>query len=236
MARYPLTLLPAIAVSAGRAQMPPPAGMLTEPKYGTVAESVAAWVGQGAAWVHVVDADAASGTGANLTLIAEATGAHIQLAGGVRDDVSLRLALATHASRVAIDPDDLDWAARAVSHQGEKVAVALSVRHPDLQSIVTTLDRAGATRYVVHDDVTTGHWRHEGQHLLREFCERTTRPVMAYGGVARLEDLHELHELVPAGLDAIIIGDALYSGAFSYAEAVAAGADRFDMFVWGPPR
>jgi len=58
---------------------------------------------------------------------------------------------------------------------------------------------------------------------------------MAFGGVAHLGDLHALHELVPHGLDGIIIGDALYDGAFAYSEAVAAGADRFDLFYWGPP-
>jgi phosphoribosylformimino-5-aminoimidazole carboxamide ribonucleotide (ProFAR) isomerase len=40
---------------------------------------------------------------------------------------------------------------------------------------------------------------------------------------------------VPHGLDGIVIGDALYDGAFAYSEALAAGADRFDMFYWGPP-
>jgi phosphoribosylformimino-5-aminoimidazole carboxamide ribonucleotide (ProFAR) isomerase len=58
---------------------------------------------------------------------------------------------------------------------------------------------------------------------------------MASGGIAHLGDLHALHELVPHGLDGIIIDSALYEGAFSYSEAVAAGADRFDMFYWGPP-
>jgi hypothetical protein len=40
---------------------------------------------------------------------------------------------------------------------------------------------------------------------------------------------------VPHGLDGIIIDDALYDGSFAYSEAMAAGADRFDMFYWGPP-
>jgi hypothetical protein len=37
-------------------------------------------------------------------------------------------------------------------------------------------------------------------------------------------------------LDGIILDEALYDGAFTYTEAVAAGADRFDMFYWGPPQ
>jgi phosphoribosylformimino-5-aminoimidazole carboxamide ribonucleotide (ProFAR) isomerase len=80
------------------------------------------------------------------------------------------------------------------------------------------------------------HWKHEDRHLLREFCEQTSSAVMANGGIAHLDDLHELHELVPVGLDGIILDQPLYDGAFTFAEAVAAGADRFDMFFWGPPQ
>jgi hypothetical protein len=42
--------------------------------------------------------------------------------------------------------------------------------------------------------------------------------------------------LVGEGLDGIILNQPLYDGSFMYAEAVAAGADRFDMFFWGPPQ
>ena len=38
------------------------------------------------------------------------------------------------------------------------------------------------------------------------------------------------------GGTARLIGDALYDGAFTFSEAMAAGADRFDMFYWGPPQ
>ena len=74
------------------------------------------------------------------------------------------------------------------------------------------------------------------RHLLKEFCEQTDSRVVADGGIAHLDDLHELHELVPDGLDGIILNAPLYNGAFMYAEAVAAGANRFDMFFWGPPQ
>ena len=40
---------------------------------------------------------------------------------------------------------------------------------------------------------------------------------------------------MPHGLDSIVIDEGLYDGEFTYSEALAAGADRFDMFVWAPP-
>ena len=49
-------------------------------------------------------------------------------------------------------------------------------------------------------------------------------------------DLHALLEFVPPqGLDGIIIDDARYDAAFAYSEALAASADRFDLFFWGLP-
>jgi len=39
----------------------------------------------------------------------------------------------------------------------------------------------------------------------------------------------------PQGLDGIIIDDARYDAAFAYSEALAASADRFDLFFWGLP-
>ena len=96
---------------------------------------------------------------------------------------------------------------------------------------------AGAQRFVVTDDAPSNHWKHGDRHLLEEFCARVHRPVMARGGIHHVSDLHALHELVPHGLDGIIIDEQpFFDGSFTYTEAVAAGADRFDMFFWGPPQ
>ena len=48
--------------------------------------------------------------------------------------------------------------------------------------------------------------------------------MIASGGVARLEDLHRLSELVERGVEGAIVGKALYAGAFTLAEALAAVA------------
>lgn len=233
MMKQPLALLPAVTVSNGHAQLPP-AGYGESPGTGTLAQAVAAWVRQGAAWVHVVDQDAVDGSGDNRRHIVR-SGAHLQLAGGISDDASLHAALHTGASRVVIESSDLEWAARAVASRDERIAVAIDVRQPDAADAVGHLQHAGASRFVVTDTAPQHHWRHEDRHLLAELLERTSRPVMARGGIAHLSDLHGLHELVPHGIDGIIVDHALYDGGFTYAEAVTASADRFDLFYWGPP-
>lgn len=234
MAKYPLSLLPVVTISGGQARLAPP-GYGASTESGTPAHAIASWVGQGAAWIHVVDQDALDGLGANHHHIVS-SGAHLQYSGAVADDAFLADALATGASRVVIDAADLDWASGVVAAQGERVAVGLDIRQPEVFDVAAHLERAGCRRFLVTDRAEAHHWKHGDRHLLAEFCSATNRPVMARGGIGHLNDLHALHELVPHGLDGIILDDALYDGAFTYTEAVAAGADRFDMFYWGPPQ
>ncbi len=234
MSRHALALVPVVTITSGQARLAP-AGYGASAGTGTPAHSIASWVGQGAAWIHVEDADAIAGTGHSRGHIV-ASGAHLQYAGGVGDEQSLVAALATGASRVVIDPTDAQWAATAVQAHGDRLAVGIDVRGDDVLALVRSLEAAGCRRFVVTDRAEAHHWRHGGRHLLAELCDATNVPVMARGGIAHLGDLHALHELVPHGLDGILLDDALYDGAFTYTEAVAAGAERFDMYLWGPPQ
>ena len=233
MVKHPLALLPVVTISGGQARLAPH-GYGASTDSGTPAQAIASWVGQGAAWIHVVDQDALDGQATNHHHIVN-RGAHLQYSGVVRDDSTLAAALGTGASRVVIDASDLEWASGVVRVHKDRVAVGLDIRQPDVFDLASHLERAGCGRFVVTDRAEAHHWKHGDRHLLEEFCSSTNRPVMARGGIGHLGDLHALHELVPKGLDGIILDDALYDGAFTYSEAVAAGADRFDMFYWGPP-
>jgi len=52
-------------------------------------------------------------------------------------------------------------------------------------------------------------------------CARTSRPVVASGGIATLDDIGALRGLVPAGVEGAIVGKALYAGAFTLPQALA---------------
>ncbi|CAB4865382.1 MAG: bifunctional 1-(5-phosphoribosyl)-5-((5-phosphoribosylamino)methylideneamino)imidazole-4-carboxamide isomerase/phosphoribosylanthranilate isomerase PriA [Actinobacteria bacterium] len=234
MVKYPLALLPVVSISGGRARIAP-RDYGQSSQSGSPAQAIASWVNQGAAWIHVVDQDAIDGHPSSHHHIVSG-GAHLQYSGVVRDQSSLAEALMTGASRIVIDASDLEWASIAVKEHGDRVAVGLDIRQADVFDIAGHLEHAGCSRFVVTDHAEAHHWKHGDRHLLADFCSRTNRPVMARGGIGHLGDLHALHELVPNGLDGIVLDDALYDGAFTYSEAVAAGADRFDMFFWGPPQ
>jgi phosphoribosyl isomerase A len=56
---------------------------------------------------------------------------------------------------------------------------------------------------------------------LRDVAGRTGADVIASGGIARLDDLRALRELVPIGVTGAIIGTALYVHNFTLEEALA---------------
>ena len=58
--------------------------------------------------------------------------------------------------------------------------------------------------------------------LLRDVCARTSAPVVASGGVSSLDDLRAIAGLVDLGVEGSIVGKALYAGAFTLPEALAA--------------
>ena len=148
-------------------------------------------------------------------------------------------ALATGCRRVNLGTaalEDPDWTRRVIGEHGDRVAVGLDVRGTtlaargwtkeggDLWETLARLDADGCTRYVVTDVTKDGTLRGPNLDLLADVCARTDRPVIASGGVARLEDLHRLSELVERGVEGAIVGKALYAGAFTLAEALAAVA------------
>jgi 1-(5-phosphoribosyl)-5-[(5-phosphoribosylamino)methylideneamino] imidazole-4-carboxamide isomerase/N-(5'phosphoribosyl)anthranilate isomerase len=218
----------------------------TETRYGAPLDAALQFQSDGAEWIHLVDLDAAFGTGSNRDLLAEVIGAldiSVELSGGIRDDESLAAALATGARRVNLGTaalEDPEWTRRAIGEHGDRIAVGLDVRGTtlaargwtreggDLFQTLARLDADGCARYVVTDVARDGTLTGPNLHLLREVCARTERPVIASGGVSRLEDLHRLVELVALGVEGAIVGKALYAGAFTLPEALAAVAPRRD--------
>jgi phosphoribosylanthranilate isomerase len=234
-----LTLLPAVDVAGGQAVRLVQGAAGSETGYGHPLDAALAWQADGATWVHLVDLDAAFGRGSNAPLLAEVIDrldVAVELSGGIRDDESLRAALATGAARVNIGTaalEDPQWCDRVVGEYGERVAIGLDVRgHTlsargwtrdggDLFEVLERLEKAGCRRYVVTDVHRDGTLTGPNLDLLREVCARTDRPVIASGGVSNLDDLRALATLEPYGVAGVIAGKALYAGAFTVAEALA---------------
>jgi len=235
-------LLPAVDVADGRAVRLVQGRAGSETAYGAPLDAALAWQRDGAQWIHLVDLDAAFGRGSNAALLAEVVAAvdvKVEMSGGIRDDQSLEAALATGCTRVNIGTaalEDPDWCASAIARFGDKVAVGLDVRGStlaargwtrdggDLWEVLARLDGQGCSRYVVTDVTKDGTLRGPNIDLLREVCAATDAPVVASGGVSSLQDLVALAALAPLGVEGAIVGKALYAGAFTLPEALAAVA------------
>ena len=234
-----LTLLPAVDVADGQAVRLVQGAAGSETRYGDPVDAALAWQRDGATWVHLVDLDAAFGRGSNAALLADVIGrldVKVELSGGIRDDESLRAALATGAARVNIGTaalEDPEWCDRVVGEYGDRVAIGLDVRgHTlaargwtrdggDLYEVLARLEKAGCARYVVTDIRRDGTMTGPNLDLLRDVCRHASAPVIASGGVSTLDDLRALTGLESDGVEGVIAGKALYAGAFTVAQALA---------------
>jgi 1-(5-phosphoribosyl)-5-[(5-phosphoribosylamino)methylideneamino] imidazole-4-carboxamide isomerase/N-(5'phosphoribosyl)anthranilate isomerase len=233
-----LQLLPAVDVADGAAVRLVQGAAGSETSYGDPLEAALTWQRDGAEWVHLVDLDAAFGRGSNRDLLAEVVkrlDVAVELSGGIRDDASLEAALDTGAARVNLGTAALEspeWVRSAIAKYGDKIAVGLDVRGTtlaargwtqeggDLWETLARLDADGCARYVVTDVHRDGTLTGPNLALLRDVCARTSAPVVASGGVSSLDDLRAIAAL--GTVEGAIVGKALYAGAFTLPEALAA--------------
>ncbi|MCW2694598.1 MAG: bifunctional HisA/TrpF protein [Mycobacterium sp.] len=238
-----LELLPAVDVAGGAAVRLVQGEAGSETNYGDPLEAALDWQRGGAEWVHLVDLDAAFGRGSNRELLADVVRAldvRVELSGGIRDDASLDAALATGAARVNLGTaalEDPEWVRRAIARVGDRIAVGLDVRGSTLAArgwtqeggelfdVLARLDADGCARYVVTDVRRDGTLTGPNVELLRQVCAATDRPVVASGGVSSLDDLRVLAGLTRIGVEGAIVGKALYAGAFTLPEGLAAVAE-----------
>ncbi|CAN2194982.1 HisA Phosphoribosylformimino-5-aminoimidazole carboxamide ribonucleotide (ProFAR) isomerase [Candidatus Nanopelagicaceae bacterium] len=233
-----LELLPAVDVKDGRAVRLVQGELDAETAYGNPLEVALEFQAAGAEWLHLVDLDAAFGRGENSALLAEVVGKldiKVELSGGIRDDESLRRALATGCVRINLGTAALEnpeWTARVIAEHGDRIAVGLDVRGHvlaargwtqeggDLFETIERLERDGCSRYVVTDVTKDGTLKGPNLELLKEVCAVTKKPVVASGGISSLDDIAALASLNSTGVEGAIVGKALYAGAFTLQEAL----------------
>jgi phosphoribosylformimino-5-aminoimidazole carboxamide ribotide isomerase len=192
------------------------------------------WAGAGARWLHVVDLDGArGGVAVNLPVvagIAAAVSLPIQLGGGIRDRGAVLAALEAGVQRVIVgtslisgDPKTVD---AMLTEFGERIVVGVDARdgRVAVRGWTETTDRAavelarelesrGARRLVYTDISSDGMLAGPNVQGVQRMAEALSIPVIAAGGVSCAEDVRRLATLEPLGLEGVIIGKALYTGA-----------------------
>ena len=200
------------------------------------------WQEQGAHRLHVVDLDGAiQGKPTHLDVISaivRALDIPIQVGGGIRDIAAADAWLGVGVDRVVIgtaavrDPDMVVEACK--KHGRQRVVVSVDAKEGLValhgwkeSSNVTVLELAnqmadiGVVRLlytdIARDGALTGP-DFEGNKLL---AEESGLAVLASGGVASVQ---HIKELLPTGVEGVIVGRALYTGAVDLAEAVGAAS------------
>ena len=242
----PLILLPAVDVVEGRAVRLVQGRAGSETEYGSALDAALGWQRDGAAWVHLVDLDAAFGRGSNRELLAEVVGkldVQVELSGEYPRRRFVDRGTGDGMRWVNLGTAALEnprWCAQVIAEHGDKVAVGLDVQivdgdhrlrgrgwetdGGDLWDVLERLDSEGCSRFVVTDVTKDGTLTGPNLDLLREVAERTDAPVIASGGVSSLDDLRAIATLTGSGVEGAIVGKALYAGRFTLPQALAAVA------------
>ncbi len=197
------------------------------------------WQEQGATRIHVVDLDgAASGSLSNLgpiEQIVSAVGVPVQVGGGIRSLAAAQRLVGMGVDRVVLGTSALEepaLVARTLRAYGREAIVVsidardgrVAVRGWVAQSDVGALDLVrqmaslGVHRFLYTDIARDGTLTEPNFEALAEVMA-LGEPIIAAGGIASAEHITRLASL---GAEATIVGRALYVGAFTLPEALAA--------------
>jgi phosphoribosylformimino-5-aminoimidazole carboxamide ribotide isomerase len=238
-----MQLYPAIDLRGGRCVRLYQGDYARETVYGDDPVAQArAFEAEGAPWIHVVDLDAArTGEPVNrdvVAAIAAGVSVPVQSGGGVRDDAAAEALFDAGVARVVVGTAALEdpafvrrLAARrpvavGLDARGRDVAVRgwLEGSGEDLLELAAAFADAGVAALVVTEIGRDGTLEGPDVTGLSDVLGATSIPVIASGGVGTLDDLRALAGLEVDGrsLSGVIAGRAIYEGAFTVAEGVAA--------------
>ena len=232
-------VIPAVDVQDGEVVQLVAGERGTEKRYGDPQTAAEQWVDQGAETLHLVDLDGAfEGERVNsaaFETIIETSDVDLQIGGGIRTAEDAFELLELGVDRVILGTaavENPDIVAEISERYPGSVMVSLDAK--DGEVVVsgwtesTGLDPAEAAgRYeelgagaILFTDVDVeGQLEGVNTELVSRVCGAVDIPVVASGGVATIPDIRALRE---AGAAAVVVGTALYEGAFTLDAALEA--------------
>jgi phosphoribosylformimino-5-aminoimidazole carboxamide ribotide isomerase len=208
------------------------------------AEQAKTWVAAGFDWLHVVDLNGSvQGKAVNaaaVEAILHAVSIPVQLGGGIRSLGGIEGWIEAGVSRVILgtaavrNPDLVKTAAR---RWPEQVAVSVDVRKGqvavegwtedsglDAISVARRFEDAGVATLIITDIDRDGALMGFNVEVFGTIADAVDIPVIAAGGLASVADIERLRAWPGAPIAGAVLGRALYTGAISSLEALAAAA------------
>jgi phosphoribosylformimino-5-aminoimidazole carboxamide ribotide isomerase len=239
-----MIVIPAIDIRGGQCVRLHQGDYAQETVYGAdPVEMALRWEAEGAERLHVVDLDGArDGEGVNRAIIgriAKAVRIPVQTGGGLRtaDDIQAMLDAGVQRCIVGTTAAVESEVAKALfSRFGEALILGLDARdgYVAIKGWRETTDQtaiefaqamaAGGAKRIIYTDIARdGAMTGPNIPALEAMARAAGVPIIASGGVSRLEDIAALKDIEPLGIEAAITGKALYAGAFTLSDAIAAG-------------
>ncbi|MGH7858047.1 MAG: 1-(5-phosphoribosyl)-5-[(5-phosphoribosylamino)methylideneamino]imidazole-4-carboxamide isomerase [Candidatus Binatia bacterium] len=241
-----MIVIPAIDLRAGKCVRLFQGDYAKETVYGEDPVAMALrWQKEGGEWLHLVDLDGAkAGRPVQLDTvrrICERVAIPVELGGGLRTLEDARSALGAGVERLILgtvaleSPDLLSEVCRELPG---RVYVALDARDGkvatrgwtessgvDVLEAALECERRGAAGFLFTDISRDGTGEGVNAEATAALAGRVSVPVVASGGVGGVEDIRRLRARGAAGIAAVIVGRALYTGKVRLPEAIAAARE-----------
>ncbi|NJP07565.1 MAG: 1-(5-phosphoribosyl)-5-[(5-phosphoribosylamino)methylideneamino]imidazole-4-carboxamide isomerase [Chloroflexaceae bacterium] len=197
------------------------------------------WAEQGASRIHVVDLDGArAGRPVNtdaVIAIVQAVTIPVQLGGGLRRESDIAAALSIGIDRIILGTvavHDPELVRRMVSRFGNSIIVGVDARHGrvatagwtetaniEATELIRHMAEVGVARVIYTDILRDGTLTEPNYAALRALLHPDGPAIVASGGIASIDHLLQLAEL---GVEATIVGRALYTGDIELTAALVA--------------
>lgn len=237
-----MLVVPAIDLRDGKCVRMKQGDPTTETVYdGDPVERARAFAAQGARRLHVIDLDAAFGSGENLSAverICNAVDIPVQTGGGLRAVKHAESAFAAGASEIILGTllvEDERLSRNIINRFPAKVIAAIDVRGTqvathgwqehtpvDRDALVRRVAQWGVSRVIFTEIRRDGMGEGYDVDALRAVAGAANVKVTASGGARNIDDLKMLKDSVPEAVDSCIVASALYDGTLDLGEAIAA--------------
>jgi phosphoribosylformimino-5-aminoimidazole carboxamide ribotide isomerase len=200
------------------------------------------WAAEGGEYLHVVDLDGAlAGKPVNLDIIkaiVTAVAVPVQVGGGIRTLENAAELLDAGVARVilgSVAVKQPELVKRACQQYGDKIVVGIDAKDGqaavegwgvsggvDAEELAARMADAGVARIIYTDISRDGMLSGVNVAATRSLAKAAGIPVIASGGVSSLADIIAVRDAQQDGVEGVIVGKAIYTGALALPEAVKA--------------